>query len=115
MSRLFLTCATLVAVLLLGACENPMKKKAEEEAAKNTFACQMNGERLVVRFADGEARLLMPDAQRITLYQLPVASGVRYSNGTLELRGKGMQLQLTRDGATTVLKDCEPYTPPPAK
>ena len=115
MIRLFVCCATLVTALVLGACENPMKKKAEEEAAKNTFACQYNAERLVVRFADGEARMLMPDAQRITLYQLPVASGVRYSNGTLELRGKGMELQLVRDGATTVLKDCEPYTPPPAK
>ena len=108
-------CIVAVALMTLAGCENPIKKKADEEAAKNTFACQYNGERLVVRFADGEARMLMPDAQRVTLYQLPIASGVRYSNGMLELRGKGMELQLVRDGTTTVLKDCEPYAPPPAK
>ena len=106
----------VVAALALTGCENPQKKK-EEEAAKNTFACQMNGERLVLRFADGEARLLMPSAQRITLYQIPTAAGLRYSNGTIELRGKGTDLQLSQDGSTTALKDCEPYAvlPPPAK
>jgi membrane-bound inhibitor of C-type lysozyme len=106
--------AALCCVLALAACENPMKKQ-EEEAAKNTFACQYDGERLLVKFADGEARLLMPDAQRVTLYQLPTGSGVRYSNGTLELRGKGAELQLLRDGAATSLKDCEPYTLPPSR
>ena len=49
----------------LTGCENPQKKK-EEEAARNTFACLINGERLVIRFAEGEVRLLMPDAQRVT-------------------------------------------------
>ena len=101
--------------LALSACENPLKKK-EEEIAKTTFACQYNGERFVVRFADGEARMLLPDVQRVTLYQLPTASGVRYSNGTMELRGKGSELQLIRDGVVTPLKDCEPYAiMPPAK
>ncbi len=106
----------VVAALAVAGCENPLKKK-EEEASKNTFACQMNGERLVLRFADGEARMLMPSAQRITLYQIPTASGVRYTNGTIELRGKGTDLQLLQDGATVALKDCEPYAvlPPPAK
>ena len=115
MSRsLTLVSMLLVASMLVG-CENPAKKKEEEEARKNTFACQLNGERLVIRFAEGEARMLMPDAQRVTLYQLPTASGVRFSNGTLELRGKGMELQLSREGATTALIDCQPYTPPPVK
>jgi len=41
---------------------------------------------------------------------------VRYSNGTMELRGKGTELQLIRDGVVTPLKDCEPYAVmPPAK
>lgn len=115
MSRSLLWLTALSAALLVVGCENPLKKKIDEEAAKNTFACQLDGERLVVRFADGEARMLMPDAQRVTLYQLPVASGVRYSNGTLELRGKGMELQLQREGTTTMLKDCEPHSPPAAK
>ena len=103
-----LWCLPVAAVLALTGCENPLKKK-EEEAAKNTFACQMNGERLVLRFADGEARLLLPSTQRVTLYQIPTASGVRYTNGTIELRGKGTDLQLAQDGAVIVLKDCEPY------
>ena len=106
----------LTATAVLAACENPQKKK-EEELAKNTFACQLNGERLVVRFVEGEARMLMPGAQRVTLYQLPTATGVRYSNGTMELRGRGTELQMLRDGTTTPLRDCEPYAllPPPGK
>jgi membrane-bound inhibitor of C-type lysozyme len=109
--------AALLAIAALGlvACENPAKKK-EDEIAKSTFACSYNGERFVVRFGDGEARLLLEGVQRVTLYQLPSSSGVRYSNGTMELRGKGTELQLIRDGVVTPLKDCEPYAVmPPAK
>jgi membrane-bound inhibitor of C-type lysozyme len=102
------------AACALVACENPAKKK-EEEIAKSTFACSYNGERFLVRFADGEARMLLPELQRVTLYQVPTASGVRYSNGMMELRGKGTELQLIRDGVVTPLKDCEPYAVMPAK
>jgi hypothetical protein len=110
MSRQFARYALLplVAGLLLSACD-PMQKKKEEELAKTTFACQLNGERFVVRFVEGEARILMPGAQRVTLYQLPTASGVRYSNGNMELRGKGTELQVIIDSVTTPLRDCEPY------
>jgi membrane-bound inhibitor of C-type lysozyme len=59
--------------------------------------------------------MLMPDAQRVTLYQVPVASGVRYSNGVIELRGKVAELQIVREGVATGLKDCEPYTAPAAR
>jgi len=106
----------IVAAIALGGCETPEKKK-EEEIAKSTFACQLNGERFVVRFIEGEARILLPGAQRVTLYQIPTASGVRYSNGTMELRGKGTELQFIADGAMAPLRDCEPYAllPPPAK
>ena len=108
--------ALALAALALAACENPQKKR-EEELAKNTFACLLNGERFVVRFVEGEARVLLPGAQRVTLYQIPVASGVRYSNGNLELRGKGSELTLVMDNVPTPLRDCEPYAamPPPAK
>jgi len=102
------------AACALVACENPAKKK-EEEIAKSTFACSYNGERFLVRFADGEARLLLPELQRVTLYQVPATSGVRYSNGMMELRGKGTELQLIRDGVVTPLKDCEPYAVMPPK
>jgi membrane-bound inhibitor of C-type lysozyme len=118
MSRLFAHYALLplIAALLVSACD-PMQKKKEEELAKTTFACQLNGERFVVRFVDGEARILMSGTQRITLYQLPTASGVRYSNGNMELRGRGTELQVVMDNMTTPLRDCEPYAvlPPPAK
>jgi len=86
--------------------------KEEQEAAKNTFVCQLRGERLVVRFDAGEARLLMPGGDRIVLYQLPAASGVRYSNGTMELRGKGTELQVISENNVTPLVDCQPYVLP---
>lgn len=108
-----------VAGLLLSACVDPIQKRKEEELAKTTFACQLNGERFVVRFVEGEARILMPGLQRITLYQLPSpsGSGVRYSNGNMELRGRGTELQFITDNVTTPLRDCEPYAalPPPQK
>ena len=101
-----------IAVMLLAGCAD-MKSKEEEEAAKNTFACQMSGERIVLRFDVLEVRLLMPAGDRVSLYQIPVASGVRFSNGDLELRGKGMDLQLIRNGVAVQLVDCKPYVAPP--
>ena len=105
-----------LSALLVAACDTPQKKR-EEELAKTTFACQMNGERLVVRFADGEARMLLPGAQRVTLYQIPTASGIRYSNGAIELRGRGTEFQIIMDNTLTPLRDCEPYAvlPSPQK
>ena len=93
-----------------GVREPPSKE--EQEAAKNTFACQLAGERLVIRFDVGEARLLMPDGERVVLYQIPSGSGVRYSNGNMELRGKGMDLQLMRNGVATALEECQPFAVP---
>jgi len=54
----------------------------------------------------------MPDGNRVALYQIPAASGVRYSNGTIELRGKGMDLQLVTHGVETRLSDCQPLAAP---
>ncbi len=102
----------LVIAALLGCADKANKE--EEEAAKNTFVCLLNGERLVIRFDMGEARMLMPSGDRISLYQIPAPSGVRFSNGNLELRGKGTELTLV-DNATLVateLKQCAPYTLP---
>jgi membrane-bound inhibitor of C-type lysozyme len=103
----------MVAVLavVVGACAESPSKEAQE-AAKNTFACQLAGERLVVRFDGDEARLLMSNGERIVLYQVPTGSGVRYTNGTFDLRGKGMDLQIIRNGNPTPLADCQPYVPP---
>lgn len=105
--------------LALSGCDslNPQKKK-EEELAKTTFACQLNGERFLVRFTEGEARVLLPGAQRVTLYQIPTGSTgslVRYSNGNLELRGRGTELTFYADGASAPLRDCEPYAVLPSE
>lgn len=112
MSRtLSILIAIVLGAALLAGCDTPQKKR-EEEIARNTFACQLSGERFVVRFADGEARVLMPGAQRLTLYQIPTGSTgsvVRYSNGSIELRGRGSELSLVVDNVLTPLRDCEPY------
>jgi len=97
--------------LLVVACAVPPSKE-EEEAAKNTWACSAAGERLVIRFDTGEARLLMPDGNRVSLYQIPTTAGVRFSNGQIELRGKGMDLELVQLGNPTHLKDCQPFSVP---
>jgi membrane-bound inhibitor of C-type lysozyme len=99
-----------VAVGLVSACQQGPTKE-EIEAAKNTVDCERPGERIVIRFADGEARLLMPDATRVVLYQVPSGSGIRYINGLMELRGKGMDLELLREQAAVHLK-CKPYEIP---
>jgi hypothetical protein len=107
--RLVLVVA-IAALAAPGCADKPSKE--EQEAAKNTFACKLSGERLVVRFDAGEARLLMPAGERVVLYQIPTATGVRFANGTMELRGRGTDLQLVSDGAVIPLVDCQPYTLP---
>ena len=105
--------ATVVvfATVAAGCAEWNIKKKEEEEAARNPFVCALDGERLIVKFDAGEARVLLPGGERVILYQLPTASGVRYSNGFFEMRGKGMDLLFYRDGVATRLEDCKPYVP----
>ena len=100
------------AVWRVAAACNAAPSKEAEEAAKNTFACQLAGERIVIRFDTGEARMLMPGGDRVTLYQISAASGVRFTNGMMELRGKGMELQLVRDGTAATLEGCAPFAPP---
>ena len=104
--------SALIAVALAGCADKPSKE--EEEAAKNTFVCQLYGERLVIRFDAGEARMLMPGGERVVLYQVPSASGVRFSNGNLELRGKGSDLTLAdlTNAVQTPLAGCVPYSTP---
>ena len=103
--------AAVAASAMLAACNTSPSKEAQE-AARNTFVCELAGERLVIRFDAGEARLLMPGGDRVTLYQIAAASGVRFTNGLMELRGKGMELQLVRDGTAATLEGCQPYVVP---
>src|SRR5262249_27456592 len=107
----YTTIAWSIIALLLGACQSQGPTADEIEAAKQTIDCQRPGERVVIRFTDGEARLLMPDGTRVVLYQVPAGSGVRYLNGLMELRGKGMEMELTRE-QTAVHFTCKPYEIP---
>jgi membrane-bound inhibitor of C-type lysozyme len=100
----------VITAATLCACAAPEKK--EEVPSKDTFECTLKGERYVVRFVDAEARILTPDGTRVILYQIPAASGVRFTNGLIELRGKGMQLQLVEDGLARSLEECRPVMVP---
>ncbi len=104
--------ALLVAAALAACVGNPSKE--EEEAAKNTFVCLLDGERLVIRFDQGTARILLPTGDTVSLYQIPATSGVRFSNGNLELHGKGTDLTLIdlNTSTSTPLAQCGPYVPP---
>ena len=83
------------------------------EVSKDTYACKMQGQRLVVRFTEQEARILMPpDDRLVTLYQVSTGAGVRYTNGMMELRGAGTELTLTRDNFAVALTGCEPLKVP---
>jgi hypothetical protein len=104
-------CAVLAfALCALSACTSP--EKPEEEPSKDTFECTLAGERWLVRFTDGEARLLTPQGERINLYQIATASGVRFSNGLVELRGRGTELEFVRDGFARQMVGCKPVMVP---
>jgi membrane-bound inhibitor of C-type lysozyme len=105
--------AALAALAIVG-CQQQGPTKEEIEAAKKTFDCDHAGDRILVRFDEGEARLLMPDGSRIILYQVQVASGVRYTNGIIDLRGRGFELSLQND-RQTVRMNCKQYEIPPKK
>ncbi len=100
-----------LAAAALCACASS-EKKEEQEPSRDTFECMLRGERYVIRFADAEARMLTPSGARVILYQIPAASGVRYTNGLLELRGKGMALTLIDNGIAYGLDGCKPLMVP---
>jgi membrane-bound inhibitor of C-type lysozyme len=97
--------------LISTGCEHKPSKE-ETEAAKNTITCQLAADRLVIRFEPGEARMLTATAETITLYQIPSGAVMRYSNGNVELRGKGMDWTLTELGVSTTLESCKQYAAP---
>jgi hypothetical protein len=103
------SCLTACALALVVGCA---QQKPAEEPSKDTFECTLEGERWLVRFTEGEARILTPTGERINLYQIATASGVRFSNGLIELRGRGLELQLVRDGFSRQLVGCKPVMVP---
>ena len=100
----------IVALVVLGGCQTGPTQE-EIEAARHTVDCERPGEHFVIRYDEGEARILMPDATRVVLYQVPSGSGIRYLNGNMELRGKGMSLELIRDQQLVHLA-CKPFEIP---
>ena len=94
--------------LALAACQTGGPTAKEIEEAKHTIDCHHGDERIVIRFAEGEVRMLMPDESRVILYQIPAGSGFRYMNGSMELRGKGLDVELLRNQSALRLA-CKPY------
>lgn len=109
--RMGFVCFAAALALIATGCDHKPSKE-EEDAAKNTITCQLAGERLVIRFDSGEVRMLTSTAESITLYQIPSGAVMRYSNGTLELRGKGMEWTLADLGVVTTLEACKRYAAP---
>jgi membrane-bound inhibitor of C-type lysozyme len=107
-----LACAAVA--VLVAACQTGGPSKEEIEAAKKTVDCDRGGDRILIRFDEGEARLLMPDGSRVVLYPVPVASGARYTNGLYDLRGSGLDLSLQHDRTTMRMK-CKQYELPVKK
>ena len=110
----------LAAALLAAACATP--EKLPDVPSQDTIACQLEGQRVVIRFRPDEVRMLTPEGERVTLQKVPAAAGVRYTNGLLEIRGGGGSptmpegLLYIRDGTAWRLANCEPLmVPAPAK
>ena len=110
MLRLPAVALAMLAATLLAGCAPP--EKPEEVPSPDTFECTIEGERWLVRFTDQEARLLTPQGERINLYQIATGSGVRFTNGLVELRGRGTDLTLTRNNFTRQLSGCKPLMIP---
>ncbi len=77
----------LAAAALATACGT--QEKQPDQPSGDTIACQLDGQRLVIRFLPDEVRMLTPDGERVTLQKVPASSGVRYTNGIMEIRGGG--------------------------
>jgi len=106
----------LAAALLAAACATP--EKLPDVPSQDTIACQLDGQRVVIRFLPDEVRMLTPEGERVTLQKVPAAAGVRYTNGLLEIRGGGGSptmpegLLYIRDGTAWRLANCEPLMVP---
>ena len=111
---LFRRLACVAMATLAIACQQQGPSKEELEAARKTFDCDRAGDRILIRFDEGEARLLMPDGSRVVLYPVATATGSRYTNGFYDLRGSGFDLTLQHDRAS-VRMVCKQYEIPPKK
>ncbi len=111
------TTALVAAALALAGCAAPEKR--EDVPSQDTIACAIEGRRIVVRFLADEVRILTPDGERVVLQKVPASSGVRYTNGLVELRSvgagaSGQGLVFAREGTGASLTDCAPLMIPQA-
>lgn len=108
--------AAAIAAALLAACAAP--EKQPDVPSQDTIACKLEGQRVVIRFLPDELRMLTPEGERVTLQKVPASSGVRYTNGLVEIRGGGGSptmpegLHYIRDGTAWRLADCAPLMVP---
>src|SRR4029077_2337521 len=77
------TAAAALSAILACACADGPSREAQE-AARNAFTCQLADQSVLLKLDTDEARLLMPDGDRLILYQVPQDSGLRYTNGIVE-------------------------------
>lgn len=109
--------ASLVFVLALALAACAPKEKPEDVPSTDTVACQLDGTRVVIRFLADELRMLTPDGERVVLQKVPSSSGVRYTNGLMEVRSVGSPMQqqglvYIRDGNASNLVGCAPVMVP---
>lgn len=113
--RVVLAMGPCALALLLPACGS-IRNEAQEEALKNTVACEVPDGRIVVRFERGEVRVLLPSGERVNLYEVPSGAGARYTNGSIDMIGTRTNLQLVRQGGKPEpLQACAPFAPPEEK
>ena len=112
------TISALVLALSLAGCATP--EKQPDVPSKDTLACELSGQRLVIRFLPDEVRMVSPEGDPVVLQKVPAASGVRYTNGLIEIRGGGGpisnpgRLVYIRDGNGWTLENCAPLMVPGA-
>ena len=105
-------CALIVVAALATVACAPAPEKPEEVPSPDTYECMLESERWLVRFTDQEARLLTPQGERINLYQINTNSGVRFTNGLIELRGRGTDLTIIRNNFERAFIGCKPLMIP---
>lgn len=105
--------AIALTALVCAACGTAPTKE-QIEAAKNSIDCERPGEHVVIQFGDSEARIIVPGTETVVLYQVPSSSGVRFMNGSMELRGRGKEIELVRDQAAAHFT-CKPLAIPKKK
>ena len=105
-------CTLIVVVAAALAACAPTPEKPEMVPSPDTHECTLEGERWLVRFTDQEARLLTPQGERINLYQINTNTGVRYTNGLIELRGRGTDLTIIRNNFERAFVGCKPLMIP---